>query len=284
MLREVGNLYSRSFRLIFQHPLFWILSLVNYLYGIGSASITVWVKGLQSLGLITTWNLVNLIVDVIFHVGIPLVFILMVFQIEDGIAPSGIFQSARKFFWGFFRQELVGLLLTLLYSFPFACLALYAVSLESSPFYLAVFPLWFFVSGFIGFGAVALGQRILLDGGDGAFMNAAQGMRMLNGNFRFFFALYFVLFLIGVGYTVLRYGVGSAIAGVDLLSVQIFPLTEFWSLLISTTKTPIIQLIDFIYGVIFFALNAIVPTLAYLHIKNQPIPIPPIRRKPITEN
>ncbi|MBI5932152.1 MAG: hypothetical protein HY867_00480 [Chloroflexi bacterium] len=70
--------------------------------------------------------------------------------------------------------------------------------------------------------------RILLDSGDGSFKNAIQGIRMLNGNFRFFFALYFVMVLIGLSFSVLRYGIGAAIAGVDLLSVQVFPLTKFW--------------------------------------------------------
>jgi len=224
MLREVGNLYARSFRMIFQHPLFWILSLVNYLYGTGNTSITAWARSSQSLGLITALNLVTLIVEVIFQVGIPLVFILAVFQIEKGISPSGVFQAARNSFWSFFRQAIAGLLLTLLYSFPFACLVLYSASLENANLYLAIFPLWLFISGFLGFGAVLLGERILLDGGDGVFKNALQGIRMFNGNFKFFSVLYLVMFVIGVGYSALRYGIGAAIAGVDLLSVQVFSL------------------------------------------------------------
>lgn len=49
MLREVGNLYSRSLRMIFQYPLIWILYLVNHLYYFAINSLTAWAKGLHRL-------------------------------------------------------------------------------------------------------------------------------------------------------------------------------------------------------------------------------------------
>lgn len=116
-------------------------------------------KGFTSLGLVVALNWVDFIVGVILHVGIPLALILMILQIEEGNAPRGILHVNRKFFWSFFRQELAGLFLTLLYSFPFLFLVLYSIALENTPFYLTVYPLWLFISGFLGLGSVSLGHE-----------------------------------------------------------------------------------------------------------------------------
>lgn len=276
MLREIGKIYARAFRMIFQYPKFLFLSvaylMVNYVVRFLDAS----VKELQSLSLICVTNWIWLAIYLIIFVGFPLIVILMVFQIEDGSALHEVLQISRKYFWGFLRQGIAGMLLALLLSFPFAYLVLYSAAMENEYFYLAVFPLWFFAGGFFGLGTISLGQRILLDGGAGAFKTAVQGLRMLNGNFKFFFTLYSITMLIGLVFTILRYGIGSAITGIDLFSAQVFPLKEFWAFVGAAIRTPIVYMIDFLYEVIFLPINAILPTLAYLYIKNQPAPVSPI--------
>lgn len=284
MLREVGKIYARAFRMVFQYPQFLLLSvgylMINYVVRFLDAR----AKESQSLSLVCVTNWIWLAVYLILFVGFPLIVILMVFQIEDGSAPHEVLQVSRNYFSGFFRQGIAGMLLTLLLSLPFVCMVLYSAAMENEHLYLAVFPLWFLIGGFFGLGAISLGQRILLDGGVGSFKSAVQGIRMLNGNFKFFFTLYSMTMLIGLVFTLLRYGIGSAITGIDLFSAQVFPLKEFWAFVGAAIRTPVVYLTDFLYGVIFLPINAILPTLAYLYIKNQPVPVPPIRRKPITDN
>lgn len=284
MLREVGRIYARAFRMIFQYPKFLFLSvgflIVNYVVRFLDAR----AKELQSLSLVCVTNWIWLAVYLILFVGFPLIVILMVFQIEGGSAPHAVLQISRNYFWSFFRQGIAGMLLVLLLSLPFVCLVLYSAAMENEHLYLAVFPLWFLIGGFFGLGAISLGQRILLDGGAGAFKTAVQGLRMLNGNFKFFFTLYSMTMLIELAFTLSRYGIGSAITGIDLFSAQVFPLKEFWTFVGAAIRTPIVYMINFLYGVIFLPINAILPTLAYLFIKNRPAPVSPIHRKPMTEN
>lgn len=265
MLREVGKIYSRSFRVIFQYPLFWRLSLAVYLINFVLNHLSTLAKSLRSLGLVVLMNWINAIVIPVLYTGLSIALILMVFQSESGIDPGKIFQQIKKYFWRFVGQSWAGMFLALVYTLPVFCLVLFSVFMDDAFFITIIVPLWLLVNGFLGFGSISLGQRILLDNkGKGVFQNSLQGLHILNGNFVFFITLYLTTTLISIVLFPLRYTIGSLITGIDLFSVPISSFPLFVKNVFDATQTPIVYGWDIISGTIMFPLYTIVLTLAYL--------------------
>lgn len=284
MFREVGNLYARAFRMIFQHPQFLLLSALYLIIAQADSHLARLVKSTHLLGLVLLEGWVGMIVNLTIIVGFPLAFILMVYRIETGTGLKGIFQETRKRFWGYVRQFLAGTLTALAYSIPVLCLVAFSVFSDDKLFFAIVVPFWLLTFSYLSFGAVTFGQRILLDGSEGAFKNSVHGLRVLNGNFVLFLILYLTFTTISITHFLSGYLIGSAITGVDLLAVPLSSFPLFVTNVVSATQTPFVFAWNMILGIIFFPFYAIAPTLAYLHVKNNNVSAQTRRRKPITEN
>jgi hypothetical protein len=284
MLREVGKIYSRALRMIFQHPQFIRLSVAYLLINYAVGYIDLRVKTFNSLVLIVFMDWVWLVVDFILFAGFPLALMLMVNQCENGIDLKVIFLETREYFWKFVRQSLAGFLLSLAYTLPVFCLVLFSVFMDNTLFVTIIIPLWLLVFGFLSFGSITLGQRILLDGGEGAFQNSLKGLRVLNGNFAFFVSLYFLHALISTAHLSSGFLLGSVITGVDLFAVPITSFSLFVKNIFAATQTPLVIGWNMILGIILYPFYIIVPTLAYLRVKNNEILPSSRRRKLMTEN
>jgi hypothetical protein len=284
MLREVGKIYFRAFQMIFRYPQFLILSALHLMITWAVSYLTRLVKSYHSLTLVVLEGWIGAIVSLTILVGFPLAFILMIYRVETGIGTKEIFQEMRKRFWGYVRQYLAGTLISLAYSISIFCLVAISVFMNDKLFFAIIVPLWLLVFGYLSFGAVTLAQRIFLDGGEGAFKNSIQGLRALNGNFVFFLILYFTYTLISISHFLSGYLIGSAITGVDLLSVPVTSFYLFVENALAATQTPFVTVWSLVLGIILFPLYIIVPTLAYLHVKNGNASAYVRRRQLSTEN
>ena len=274
MLREVGKIYARAFRMIFQYPSFWRLS-IGYFF----ADLFVRVILFSANRNLPTWKIFWSLLNIgrsFVYFCVPMIFILMVFQSENEFDQQEIFRKVRLNFWKFVGQSLVGLLIVFLYTLPVFCLLMFAIYSEGM---LLIAPFWFLVIGFLSMGSVTIAERILLDKGGGLFQNATTGLRMLNENLRFFTSIYFVEILIWAVLFVPRVMIGSLITGVDIFSVPLIQFSDFYKNLILAIDVPWMTIIYKILNFIIFPLNVIVPTLAYLRCKTQ-VPSP----EPSTEN
>ncbi len=284
MLIAIGQIYSRTFRMIFHYPLFWLLPLGHNLYNFAFYYFLSVARKSQSLGLVMFLNTVDLVVGTILLLGIPLAINLMIFQIEKGGQPKGIFQETKKYFWRFLGQILAGLLLSFVYALPFACLVLFFVSMGDASFLMVILPLWILIIGFLSLGSISLGQRILLDGGKGAFTNSLQGLRMLSGNFGFFITIYVVNALISIICSSVRLYLGSMATGVGIIPLPISSYTSFVEMFTAITRTPVVLAYDVVVGTIQYSFFLILITLVYLYIKANSASLPATHQKLIVEN
>ena len=271
MLREVGKIYSRAFRMIFQHPQFLLLSVGFELVNRLNSYIASQLRTLNAIGMRCAALEISLfgnLVSLAIFIGVPLAFILMVYRIERGDDLKDVFQQTKQNFWKFVRQSFAGFLLALAYTLPVFCLALFSVFMDSALFVTIFIPSWLLVFGFLGYGSISLGQRILLDNRQGSFQNSLRGFRILNGNFLFFATIYLIDTLISVFFFPFRYAIGSLVTGVDLFSVPISSFSLFLNNIYTATQTPLVYVWDFIYGLIILPFFAIIPTLAYLRFKD----------------
>lgn len=284
MLAEIGKIYSRSFRMIFQHPQFLLLSVAYLLLSQAISYINLQVKTLNSLGLQCLAGWIWLLVDLVLFAGFPLTLMLMADQGGGSIDLKAIFRKTKEYFWRFVRQSLAGFALSLAYTLPVFCLVLFSVFMDNTLFVTIIIPLWLLVFGFLSFGSISLGQRILLDKGEGSLQNSLRGLRVLNGNFAFFVTLYFINTLILMVLFLLPYIIGSIVTGVDLFAVPILPFPLFVKNIVAATHTPLVYGWSIISGIFSLPFFAIVPTLAYLHFKNNDTSHPSHRRPLITDN
>jgi hypothetical protein len=272
MLREVGKIYSRAFWIFFQYRIFGGLSLSYIIINYALGSFLSFARSQRFFGLVVLIQCTEAIVSFVIPTGLPLALILMVYRIEKGEELTGIFQQTKQNFWNFFGQFWAGFLIALLYTLPAFCLVLFAVFMDTTLFMMIFIPLWVLIYDFLSLGSISLGQRILLDKGEGTFKNSLQGLRIVNGNFAFFITLYIVITLIFVIQISLPYLIGSAITGVDLFFVPISQYSLFLTNIVAATNTPYVTGMRIILGTILYPINAIVPTLAYLRFKSYKIP------------
>jgi hypothetical protein len=284
MLREVGKIYSRALRMFFQYRIFGRLSLSYFVVNYLLSSLLAFARNQRSVGWVVSIQWIDSAVDFVLLTGLPLAFILIVYRIERGGDLQEVFQQTKQNFWKFIGQYLAGLFLALLYTLPFLCLLLFLTFAQEKLFLLIFIFLFLLVLGFLGLGSISLGQRILLDKGEGAFSNSLQGLRILNGNLAFFITLYFVNTLISTIQISLHYLVGSAITGVDLFSVPISNFSLFMMHINTAIQTPFVYGMDIVLGTILYPIFAIVPTLAYLRFKDFDASRFSRRRTPSTEN
>ena len=261
MFREVGNLYARAFRMIFQYPIFIYLSALYYLYRLIHAAASYAVSA--DVLLLLRW--IDLIVGSFLLFGIPIVFILMILREGELTGFKGLVGEAKKYFWKYIGQSFMGMILAFVFTLPlfFVFLLIYVFEQNILPS-LA----WWFIFGYLGLGSVLLGSQFLIDEKNGLFKNSMNGLRMLNGHFRFFAALYTVQTLIYVLRFSLRILLGSSITGFDLTSIPTSSLSLFTEALNAATRTPIVFVYDFAVGTFLYPLGYIVISLAYLRYKN----------------
>jgi hypothetical protein len=265
MLREVGKIYSRAFRMMFKSPSRFLG--LSILYSFVSRILLVVNKSLPDLAAIAV-DLIRIGIGIF----LGMLFIFTIYQSENLIEAMDIVPKIKKYFWRFVEQSLVGFLIIFLYTFPVFCLMMFAVYFDGM---LLVVPFWLLIVGFLSLGSVSLGQRILLDTGTGIYKSSTEGFRILNENLKFFISLYFVTLLIFAAITFLRIVIGSAMTGMSIFSVPFFPISKFWGNVVSIANNPLANLFATLVGIFTFPLNAIVHTLAYLRCKNQsPLPEP----------
>jgi hypothetical protein len=264
MLREVGKIYSRAFRMVFQYPLFWQLS-IGYSFAdlFVCAALTSANKNVPTLYVL--WEILDLGMTLV-SLGFPMIFILMVFQVENGFDKKEIVRKVRLNFWKYIGQSFVGLLIVFVYTLPVFCLLMFAVYNEGM---LLIAPFWFALLGFLGLGSVTMAERILLEKGGGLFQNAIAGLRMLNNNLRFFVGFYLTGILIGAIFFVPRVAIGSLITGINVFSVPLFPFSAFFDNFVMAVDVPWVTIsYKFIYFFVF-PLTIIAQTLAYLCYRDQ---------------
>lgn len=268
MLREVGKIYSRSFRMVFQHPQFLLITVAYLIYtNIDRYSDTL-LRSSDSLGLYVLIYWLKFPIFFCVFNGFPLALLLMSNQMETGISLKAIFQKTKEYFWKYFRQTIAGLLLSFAYALPVAFLVVFSVFMGDVIFLAIVVPLFFLVSGYLGLGSILMGERILLDDGNGAFQNSLRGLRLLYANFPFFATLFFIGALISIALFPIRYVLGSYLTGIDLFAVPVTDFSAFIKNVYSATQTPIVYAWDFLYGLIFWPFYAILHTLAYQRVKD----------------
>lgn len=268
MLREVGNLYSRSFRLIFQNPQFLLMTGVYLIYIHTDRYSGTLLRSSDSPGLNLLVPLLKIPIFFCVFNGFPLALLLMSTQMEIGINLKAVFQKTKDSFWPFFRQSLAGGLLALAYAFLIVCLTFVFVVTNNTALVTVLLIILYLGVGFLNLGSVLLGQRILLDGSQGAFQNSMRGLRLLNANFSFFAILFFSTTLISIALFPIRYALGSYLTGVDLFSVSISDFPAFMKNVYFATQTPVVYVWGFIYGLIFWPFYTILHTLAYQRVKN----------------
>ncbi|MBI5936026.1 MAG: hypothetical protein HY867_20165 [Chloroflexi bacterium] len=268
MLREVGNLYTRSFRLIFQHPQFLLMTAVYLIFTNVDRYSDTLLRSSGSLDLYIAVGLIKFPFSFCLYNGFPLALLLMSNQMESGISLKALFQKTKDYFWKYFRQTLAGGLLALAYAFLIVCLTFVFAGLNSATLVIIFLVLFFLGIGFLALGFITMGHRILLDGGQGSFQNSLRGLRLLNVNFSFFATLFFIDTLISTSLFPIRYALGSYITGVDLFSVPISDFPAFMKNVYYATQTPVVYVWDFLYGLIFWPFYTILHTLAYQRVKD----------------
>jgi hypothetical protein len=149
-------------------------------------------------------------------------------------------------------------------------MAIYFVFIDVSFLAIVFFVLLFLVFGYFSLGSVSLGQRILFDDDRGAFQNSFQGLRMLNANFPFFAVLTMIGFLFSTALFPVPYVIGTLATGIDLFATPISDFPQFMKNVYWALQTPLVQLWNFLFGLIVNPFIAILYTLAYRRVKKLP--------------
>jgi hypothetical protein len=262
MLREVGKIYSRAFRMILQSPSRYLG--LAFLYSLSSRIMLTTNKSFS--------NLVAIALDMIgIGIGIgtllSMYFILIVYQSENLIEKVDVMPKIKEHFWRFIGQSVIGFSIIFLYTLPIFCLLMFAVYFDGM---LLIVPVWVVITGFLVLGSVTMGQRILLDFDYSPYKSTTDGLRLLNENFRFFASVYLITFLVSMAISILQIGTGSVATGISVFSVSFFPIAKFWVNLVSIMNNPIAQLFGFVVGIVTSPLFSIIGTYAYLRCKNLP--------------
>lgn len=267
MVREVGKIYSRSFRMLFKYPQFLLLTAAYLFFTYADRYIDNLLRASDSLGLYVLIYWIKFPLFFCVFTGFPLALLFMVNQTEDRVDLKAIFQKTKEYFWKYFRQRLAGLLLTLAYALPVAFLVVFSVFMDDAIFLVIVLQLFFIVCGYLGLGFISMSERILLDGGNGAFRNSLCGLRMLSANFSYFATLFFITTLISVVFFPIRYVLGSYFTGIDLFAVPVLDFRSFMTNIYYATNIPIVYTWDFLYSLIIWPFYTILYSLAYQHVK-----------------
>ncbi len=262
MLREVGKIYARAFRMMFNRPVFMYLTASYYLYSLIYYVLLKYIP----LGVVTVVRLIDWVVDAIFSFGVPIVFILIVFREEEVVRLKSVVLEARGYFWKYIGQSFAGTFLAFLFTIPFFFVFLFIYLFEKN-----VLPLlaWWFVVGYLAMGTIGLASRLLVDSGSGLFKNAIAGVRMLNGHFRFFATLYLIQIAIYIINLSLRLLIGSAITGTGLSSVSTASLNTISKGLGLIMQTPVVLIYDLVVQTFLFPASNILLTFAFLRYKNR---------------
>ena len=262
MLREVGNIFSRAFRMIFQYPIFAYLPAAYYIYNLAYYLANQYMPPVSLV--VLGW--LDIIVRMVFIFGVPIVFILIVLRAGDAIDLRTIIEEAKGYFWRYIGQFLVGMFLALLINLPFGCVLLpfYTLSERSLIFVW----LWFWASGFVATGYVTLGTLFLIDGGKSMFRNSVDGFRMLKEHLSFFVAVYCIETLISILNYSFRIFLGSLFTGINLSSISFSSMSNFTASVVAIVDTPAVHIYNVIFGTFLFSFYLIVSTLAYVRCKN----------------
>jgi hypothetical protein len=264
LLIESGKIYLRAYRTIFEYPLFWRLS-IGYFFIFEFAIRALLVLANRNFPNFSfLWEILELS-RVVISLCFPMIYILMVFQLENELNKKEIFRKFRLNLWNYFWQSLVGLLIAFAFTLPLFCLLMFSVYVDGMSL---IAPFWYLSIDFLILGSVSLATRILLDQSGGYFQNSMAGLRMLNYNLRFFMSFYLIGMLIWVVILASRAAIGSFITGVDIFSVPFFPLSDFYNNFADAIDVPLMTFIYAFINTMILLLTTIAQTLAYLRCRD----------------